>query len=307
MLSHYMVDYTKTHIPARFGPLDAQGIPLFDLKFVRLKGLPVHHPIVIIQYGLAHHDRALDGDEEAERVFLNCARWIEEHASEEPLGRFVVWPYTFPLRTPPVKPPWISGMAQGQALSLLARAFQKTQSTRTAEVAHLAARSFCYSIKEGGVVSKSNSGALFIEEIAHPSAIHILNGCLYGLFGLYEYSQVFDDAEVQPVLEECLQGAVEVLPLFDMGWWSRYSLGVRWNMAPPHYHDVHIRQLRLLAALLNRPEFDVYARRWEAYRQSSAFRLRRTVLGVVEVNVNRVLTIARLDRIKYCRVTAFES
>lgn len=307
MLSRYIVDYSKKRTAARHGLLDEQGIPLFDPKSFRLEGAPLYHPIVIIQYGLAHHDSALDGDREAEEIFFKCARWIEAHASDEPLGRFVVWPYLFPLRTPPVRPPWISGMAQGQALSLLSRAFLKTQSTRTAEVAHRAARSFCYSIREGGVVSKSRSGAFFIEEVAHAPAIHILNGCLFGLFGLYEYLRVFDDPELLPVLEKCLQGVDEVLPLFDMGWWSRYSLGLRWHLAPPYYHDVHIRQLKHLAVLLNRPQFDLYAQRWEAYRLSSALRRRRTALGVVEVNVNRALTVARLNRIKYRRVTAFES
>ena len=247
VLSRYMLDYTKKRTPAL---LDGQGIPLFDPTSVRLTGGPLYHPILIIQYGLASHDRALDGDREAEATFFKCARWIEEHASEEPLGRFVVWPYAFPLRTPSVRPPWISGMAQGQALSLLTRAYLKTQSSRTADVVHRAARSFCYSIREGGVVSEFSSGAFFIEEVAHAPAIHILNGCLFGLFGLYEYLRVFDDAELQPVLEKCLQGVDEVLPLFDMGWWSRYSLGVRWHIAPPYYHAVHIRQLKQLAVLL---------------------------------------------------------
>jgi len=304
VLSRYMVDYTKTHIPTTFGPLDGEGIPLFDPGLVRLTGAPLYHPIVIIQYGLAHHDLALDGDGEAKEVFVKCTRWLEENATEEALGRFVVWPYTFPIRTPRVRPPWISGMAQGQALSLLARAFLKTQSARTAEVAHRAARSFCCTVRDGGVVSVSESGAYIIEEVAHPSAIHILNGFLYGLFGLYEYLKVFEDADLQPVFEKCLRGVEEILPLFDMGWWSRYSLGVRWNVATPYYHDVHIRQLKHLAVLLNRPQFDLYAQRWEAYGQSSSLRLRRTVLGAVEVNVNRVLTVARLDRIKYRRVTA---
>ena len=303
MLSRYMVDYTKKRVLL----LDRQGIPLFDPKSIRLGGGPLYHPVLTIQYGLAHHDRALDGDRGAEEIFLTCARWVEEHASEEALGRFLVWPYAFPLRTPPVRPPWISGMAQGQALSLLTRAFQETQSTRTAEVARRAARSFCYSIREGGVVSVTNSGAFFIEEVAHAPAIHILNGCLYGLFGLYEYLQVFDDADLQPVLEKCLEGVDEVLPLFDMGWWSSYSLGLRWNVATHYYHDVHIRQLKHLAVLLDRPQFDLYAQRWEAYRESSALRLRRTVHGVVEVNVNRVLTVAKLDRIKYRRVRALDS
>ena len=307
MLSRYMVDFSKTHVPTRFGPVDGQGIPLWDPASFRLKGGPIYHPIVIIQVGLAHYDRTLDGDNEADELFLKCARWIEEHATEDRLGQFLVWPYTFPLRTPPVKPPWVSGMAQGQALSLLTRLFLKAPSPRTAEVARRAARSFCYSLGDGGVVSEMRSGALFIEEVAHDPAIQVLNGCLYGLFGLYEYVRVFDDAELRPVLAKCVRGVEEALPLFDMGWWSRYSLGLRWHMAPPYYHDVHIRQLEELAVRLERPDFDVYARRWDAYRQSAALGRRRAVQSFIEVNVNRALTVAAHDRFKYRRVEGFGS
>lgn len=158
-----------------------------------------------------------------------------------------------------------------------------------------------------GVVSEMRSGALFIEEVAHDPAIQVLNGCLYGLFGLYEYVRVFDDAELRPVLAKCVRGVEEALPLFDMGWWSRYSLGLRWHMAPPYYHDVHIRQLEELAVRLERPDFDVYARRWDAYRQSAALGRRRAVQSFIEVNVNRALTVAAHDRFKYRRVEGFGS
>jgi heparosan-N-sulfate-glucuronate 5-epimerase len=301
-LSKYMVDYRSRKIPPRLGPLDGSGIPMFDPRNVRLAGPPVYHPIVIIQYALAHYELALEGSAESEKIFLRCAGWIEDHALEESQHRFLVWQYGFPLRTPPVSPPWISGLAQGQALSLLARSFQKTHSARTAEVAHRAARSFLYSVSEGGVISRSDSGAFFIEEVACLPAIHILNGCLYALFGIYEYLHVFEDTELQSVFEKSLQGVDELLPAFDLGWWSSYSLGLRWNMATMSYHDTHICQLKHLAVVLNRPQFDVYATRWDAYRQSASLRGKRTILGMLEVNVNRLLTIFRLDGIQYRQV-----
>ena len=307
MLSRYIVDYTHSHIPSPFGPLDEDGLPLWNPKQARLRGGPLYNPIVVIQYGLAHYDLALDGDSAADAMFLRCARWVEENAAAEPRGRFAIWPYTFPLRTPPVKPPWISGMAQGQALSLLARAYVKTRSAATEAVARHAAQSFCYTLSDGGIVAQSASGALFIEEVAHSPAVHILNGCLYGLFGLWEYTRVFEDPEVEAVLERCIQGVDEALPLFDMGWWSRYSLGLRWHMATHYYHEVHIRQLDQLASALNRPEYGHYARRWEAQQHSGTLRLRRNVLGVIEVNLNRALTVLKLNRIKYKRTPGWGS
>jgi heparosan-N-sulfate-glucuronate 5-epimerase len=251
MLSRYIVDYTKTKISPRFGPLDATGIPLFDPKFVRLKGKPVYHPIVIIQYGLANHDLALEGNKEAENIFLNCASWLTDHVVEEPEKRFMVWYYPFRMLTPPVSPPWVSGMAQGQALSLLARAYQITGSSHIAQIAHGAAGSFRYELQDGGILSKTAKGDYFIEELAYQPAIHILNGSLYAVFGLYEYLTVFPNAILETILEKCIRGIEEVLPAFDLGWWSRYSLGIRLNLATFYYHDIHIILLRHLGSVFH--------------------------------------------------------
>jgi hypothetical protein len=298
----YFIDFSKSHVPSPYGPMDPGGLPLWDPSSMRLPGKPIHHPVIISQYGLAQHQLLLDGDAAAEGPFLACVRWVEEHGVPDEHDRFLVWPYTFPLRTPRIKPPWISGMAQGQVLSLLARAYALTGSSRTADVARRTGRSFCYTIQEGGVVSEAPTKSLFIEEVAHSPAIHVLNGALYGLYGLYEYTATFDDPELLPVLDACVEGVEEALPLFDMGWWSRYSLGLRFHMAPPYYHDVHVQQLRSLARILDRPTYARYAERWDAQQRTSTLRLRRAVLGVIEVNVNRLLTIAGLDRIKYRRV-----
>ena len=141
---------------------------------------------------------------------------------------------------------------------------------------------------------------MFIEEVAAAPKLHILNGALYGLFGLHEYLQSFDDPELQPVFEKCTEGIDEALPFFDMGWWSRYSLGLRWHVASEYYHGVHIRLLANLARELDRPEFNRYAERWERQRRSTALRVRRTVVGAIEVEdrLARNLDVPRDERLR---------
>ncbi len=193
-------------IPHRLGPLDDAGIPLFDLRHLRLNGPPVYHPLVIMQYALSQHSLGIDGNSQAEEIFMRCARWLEDNAVQEAQKRFLVWPFNFSLRTPPVSAPWISGMAQGKALSVFARSFRRTRSSRTADVAHEAARSFLYTVREGGVVTRVSNGTCFIEEYAYPPAIHVLNGCLCALVGLLEHLRVFPDSKIQSVFEACVEG-----------------------------------------------------------------------------------------------------
>ncbi len=304
-LPSYIVNYARTKIPPQYGPLDKKGIPLFNLKYVRLRGNPVYHPTAIIQYGLAHHTLYQNGDAAAEEIFLKCAGWLEDNATWEPRKRFLAWYYPYRLRMPAISPPWISGMAQGQALSLLLRAYQQTASPQTAEVAWQAAKSFLYELQDGGILTQTTGGNMFVEELASAPAIHILNGCLYSLVGLYEYLSIFPDTQLQGVLRSCVSGIEEVLPNFDLGWWSRYSLGLHWNTASFHYHDVHISLLTYLGNILDLEIFRDYAFRWDGYRQSLVNHLRRRSIGFTENNWSRFLGVVKLNHLRYRKTINF--
>jgi len=304
-LQSYIENYAATKIPAKYGPLDNNGVPLFDVKHVRLRSSLAYHPIVIIQYGLAHHTLLQNGEVSAKDVFLKCAGWLEENAEKETRERFLVWNYPFRLRTPPVAPPWFSGMAQGQAISLLLRAYEHTKSERTADVAKHAALSFLYELKDGGVLTRTVGGNYFVEELAYPPATHILNGCLFGLVGLYEYLLIFPDPRLKGVLTSCIRGVEEVLRDFDLGWWSRYSLGFRWNAASFHYHHIHISLLNYLGERCESSVFLDYALRWDSYEKSRMKRLRRHVIEIIERNWNRSLTVLKLNHVRYRKVNSF--
>ena len=65
---------------------------------------------------------------------------------------------------------------------------------------------------------------------------------------------------------------------------------------------MHVQQLLALGEIFDRPEYTRYARRWDRQQQSSIRRRSQSVYGAIEVNVNRVLTITGLTRVKYRRV-----
>ena len=83
-------------VPHRLGPLDDVGIPLFDLRHVRLNGPPVYHPLVIMQYALTQHGLWLDGNLQAEETFMRCARWLEDNAVPEGKSDSLSGPLVFP-------------------------------------------------------------------------------------------------------------------------------------------------------------------------------------------------------------------
>ncbi|MGH9857184.1 MAG: D-glucuronyl C5-epimerase family protein, partial [Acidobacteriota bacterium] len=292
-------DFTRRKVPHQDGPLDKAGIPLCDARRFGLSGAPVYNAVAIAQYALAQHNLALEGNRKAEEIFMRCAQWLEDNAVEEAEGRFLIWPYNYPLRTPSVPAGWISGMAQGEGLSVLARSFYRTGSSRTAAVAERVAGSFLYSVEEGGVISKLSGGRCFIEEVAHPPVLHILNGCQVALIGLFEYVSVFKDTRLQSTLEACVQGVEDLLPRFDTGYWSLYSLGLRWHLSSRHYHRVHVRLFRDLGNLLNNIRFLNCADRWESYQLSMLNRIRHDTTEFVQLNARRTITILQLNSLKY--------
>jgi heparosan-N-sulfate-glucuronate 5-epimerase len=292
-------DFTRRKVPHHDGPLDEAGVPLCDAHRFRLSGPPIYQPVVIAQYALAQHNLALNGKPGAKEIFMRCAKWLEDNAVEEMKGRFLVWPYSYPLRTPSIPAGWISGMAQGVGLSVLARSFYRTGSSRTAEVAERVAKSFLYRVEEGGVIFRFPNETCFIEEVAHLPALHILNGCQAALIGLFEYLSVFADPKLQTILEASVQGIDDLLPEFDTGYWSLYSLGVRWHLASRHYHRVHVRLFRDLGNLLNNRQFLNYADRWESYQLSMFNRIRHDTTEFLQVNARRTMTILQLDSFKY--------
>jgi heparosan-N-sulfate-glucuronate 5-epimerase len=299
MLSNYPNNYSESKIPSKFGPLDKYGLPLFDSKILRLNLGYIYHPMVIVQYGLAHFELYLQGDRGAYETFILCTNWLQDHAEEEIGGRFTVWYYTFPLLAQRKSPPWISGMLQGQALSLLLRAYQRTGSTEIALLSQQAARAFLYDLDDGGVLSKTLNGNSFIEEYAFLPASHVLNGCLYAMIGLHDYLTTFPDQTLENILKDTVRGVEEVLPDFDLGWWSKYSLGLRWNMATYYYHNVHIQLLNYLGTALDSLVFIKFAENWELYQRDRRNILKRRIVGVLETYTNRLLRLTCIDQVKY--------
>ena len=295
-LSRYFVAYENTKIPYKYGPRDQNGIPQFDPKKMNLSGEISYHPIAITQYALGNWNLWVDTQaSEALNECLKCAYYLAKNSEIHPKYDFVTWSYHFALRAPKVNPPWISGMAQGQILSLFQRAFDMTKDDLFLRIGQKVVQSFFIEVSEGGCVTMNGQGA-FIQEVAAYPLLYILNGANYALIGLFEfYSRFLPDQlnEIEPFVI-AIEGRLEE---FDTGYWSRYSLGMRFNLADRYYHQVHIDQLKYLGELMDRTRFKEYANRFQLYQKKYD-----RIIPIIKwwsLNTNRLLRIVQLDRILY--------
>lgn len=252
------------------GPVDDEGLPL-----TRARGRLIHHPTVVLQYGLGHWDRSLLGREDAEghrRSFLTVARWTAANLDER--GGLAVFPQ---LGLQTVTP--YSAMTQGLAVSVLARASSLEGAGSWLECARGAALLMLEPIEAGGT-SRLEPVGIVLEEAPLTPPNTILNGWLFGLFGLHDLVLIDDRADpaIAEALRSTLAAFVDHLPRFDTGWWSRYDTAG--HVASPFYHRLHVAQLRALEQTFPREAASLAALevRWRRMLDSPVHRARSVIV-----------------------------
>ncbi|MGB0653439.1 MAG: D-glucuronyl C5-epimerase family protein [Thermoplasmatota archaeon] len=201
-------------------------------------------PVMVFQYGLGAWDGWLAEQDSAGRDgLLAAARWAVDQ--QQANGGWRAWDHGEPHEAPVND--W-SAMAQGQGISVLARAYLHTTDPRFLDAARCGAACMVRPIADGGTLASTANGPIF-EELPTLRPNGILNGWIFALMGLHELLLVDPDgpdvASLHEVLEASLDCLSQQLPCFDRGYWSNYDLVG--NVAKPFYHDLHIWQLEALA------------------------------------------------------------
>jgi len=256
------------------GPHDSAGVPLLDYhgRIGRQ-----YNPIAIAQWGLGNYNAfCRTGSAEPKNKFLLAGEWLRSQLKPNSHGVWV-WNHNFnwEYRTPLIAP-WYSGLAQGQGISLLVRAWQATEEPRYLEAARHAFQSFCTPVADGGVSFTDDDGDIWFEEYVVEPPTHILNGFIWAAWGVYDYFLATADATAKHLFIRSVETLRKNLPSYDLGFWSLYERsGTRLPMiASPFYHRLHIVQLRVMQRLTGEAIFSSCADRWESYEASLSKRTR---------------------------------
>jgi heparosan-N-sulfate-glucuronate 5-epimerase len=220
--------------------------------------------IPIAQVGLGSWELLIEG-RDTRADFLSVAEVLLEDARPGPGGRGVAW-YT-DLLVPKfgLTHPWPSAMGQGEAISVLLRAHRLTGEARYAEVAAAALEPMVVDVDDGGVARRLD-GHLVLEEYPTPGRVGaVLNGWIFALFGLHELGR-HGHPPAADVFAESMHGLLSLLPRYDVGWWSCYSLIREMGMADlakPFYQRLHPVMLRALHRIEPDERLILVAERWE--------------------------------------------
>jgi D-glucuronyl C5-epimerase-like protein len=175
-----------------------------------------------------------------------------------PARKALIWEYYFSSGGPSR---WTSGFVQATAAQALARSSDLLGDPALAERARAAFRPLLTTL------STEVAGGRWVLELGFSTTL-ILNAQLQSLVSLLEYAEISGNAEADALVAEFETATRALLPRFDTGCWSLYSLG-RWP-ASLHYHMYHIDLLKQLAQRTGAQFWAEYGARWERYLGTSS-------------------------------------
>lgn len=276
---YYQIGFGKKIIN-NYWKLSNNGIP----QSIKLKSC--YNPTAICSYAFGLLELFMNTNEmKYIDRFKTLADWLVENQIINKVDgvRCITWTYmedAFDL-----KAPWISGMAQGQAISLLVKAYEIFGEEKYLFSAKLAFEIFSIDEKRGGILSVQNN-CVFIEEYPNSSIRHVLNGFIYAVLGIWDYYRVTKDKKAYLLFTECINTLKKNLYKYDCGYWSLYCLSSKRKMiASRWYHQVHISLLKALYQITNEEIFIYYYKRWLDLDNSMLCRMKALIMKVLTKNI----------------------
>jgi heparosan-N-sulfate-glucuronate 5-epimerase len=250
----------------------SEGVPLTNFN---RKPDWQHNPVTVCQYGLHHFNIYLrEQNERSKEIFLIQANWLVQNA-EHGANDSKVWNYRIDIPFYQITAPWISGMAQGEALSVLLRAHQLTDNQKYLDTAIGTWKIFQVLVQNGGVIAYFPNGSPIIEE--YPSTVMmtgVLNGFISAIFGVYDFAQYLDDKQAEQFFLKLVASLKHNLNRYDRGYWSYYDQRPPMRLTSKAYHRLHIEQLKALYEITGDDIFKNYSDQWQGYLKSSKCKLK---------------------------------
>ena len=171
-----------------------------------------------------------------------------------PRGGELVWEYEFPFASG--RAPWTSGMAQAVAAQALARAGDLLSDPALLDAAE-SAYAALPRLLSGSAPAKPWVALYSFDRTP------VLNAQLQAALSVGDYAEIAGDPSAAAFAARLAGAAARLLPRFDTGYWSLYSL--RGDDSPPDYHEYVITLLRRLGARTGEPAWSETAERFHAY------------------------------------------
>jgi heparosan-N-sulfate-glucuronate 5-epimerase len=251
--------------------LDAQGIPMINYG-----GKFYYNPVTVSFYALSVYGKYLRRTIATTVPFFNAVHRLLLMQDER--GAFTnPFPFQYYLSKAPYEPGWVSGMSQGMALSVIARAYLLTGDPQYLTAGARALEFLVTPTSAGGVMDTmedldpSLAGRVIFEEWLARPASYTLNGFMYTLLGVFDWSEMpGPSADLARVYFDLgIDTLRHILPYYDIGGFTAYDMSHITYHRQPHigveYHANHIWLLHALVSITGDEQLQKYEQRWASY------------------------------------------
>jgi heparosan-N-sulfate-glucuronate 5-epimerase len=239
-----------------------------------------YNPVTIAQIALSEHGKYLKTKKQAHlNRFLQLADGLIRLQSSDGALRYN-FRYTITHLRKTYQPGWVSSMAQGQALSVYARAYQLTKNVKYLNAGKSAFKFLMKPKSQGGIrtnlrnLGPSYKKYTFFEEYVTTPDNYTLNGYMFTLLGIYDWFNIrlnkdYGQKEANKMFKMGIESLLVVLPKYDLGGFTSYDLShITYKQKPhvvPLYHSVHIYQLYALYTITKDKRILNYYKKWSSY------------------------------------------
>ena len=285
-LGLYYQDFTPAEVHFKekyFGDLDKQGLPMSGFG-----SSADYSAVLLIQYGLICHDKFLKfNDYQSLEVLDTCIEKLIEMRQESNDS----WIFRNPINIQyNLEKGWISGMYQGQALSLFLRYYQITKDPQYQKASIKIFDSFFVDHGKYNFMKRDNKGCLWIEEYPTKEGSYVLNGFGYAILGILDFYRIMDDQRSYQLYNECLSTLRENLSKYNLWYWSLYDQQKKQLISAYYMINVHIPLMNIFHQLTRDDLYAHYAKKWEkdfnsAYKRIIVwvmYRLRPRILRFIK-------------------------
>lgn len=248
---------------------DENNLPIVDYGTLEGQEIGKHYnPITITQYSDKFYEKYLkDGDESSKINFLKHMDWLVNNSVN--IGNYSFFEYTFPFPysdTYQLKAPWYSGMAQGEVVPRLIKAYQITENKTYLDTARNALNVLFIDINNPcncGVTIKSSNDGWWYEEYANgtENGPRVLNGMMFTLLGIYDYYNLTKDPQSYYLFEQGMLSLTKNLHIYEKN--STHSFYDNQGFESPSYHIIHVDLLGKLYEVTKNEILKQYYDKWK--------------------------------------------
>ncbi|OQM76222.1 hypothetical protein BFN67_15110 [Pseudaminobacter manganicus] len=231
-----------------------------------------YNPVTISQFALT---RFSQGQNDAVLIAANKLLSMQRKDGAFPYE----FSYKHMLNLRPYKPGWISGMAQGQSLSALGRAYTISHDKRFLDAGNKALAFLQMPFPKGPMADLSDldpslSGYSFILEYPVKPHAYTLNGYLFAVIGLYDWWKITGSEDAHRLFDDAVRTLIKLVSYYDIGTASTYDIGYITQAisqpylepSPPYinagYQGFHAELLAVMFDITGNPIFDEYSKRF---------------------------------------------